>query len=121
MNLLLDQMFDISVKNALKESGFNVSSVSEFGLARADDSEIMEFATRKKQLLITLDEHFGDWSVLPLDRHHGVIRIKAKPSTSVVIISIIKSFLVQHRESNFTNKLVIVSSKNIRWISTSDS
>jgi len=74
MTAMIRKVFDISVKNALDECGFNASSVSEFGLARADDSEIMEFAKKEKQILITLDEHFGDCSVLPLRPHHGVVK-----------------------------------------------
>jgi len=31
------------------------------------------------RLLGTLDEHFGDWAILPLSAHPGVIRIKASP------------------------------------------
>ena len=47
---------------------------SETGQSRADDQEILRIAIDQRRILITLDEHFGDWAVLPLSKHFGVIR-----------------------------------------------
>jgi hypothetical protein len=54
VTVILDQLAEVKSIPALLKRGFSVSSVSEFGFARADDSEIIEFATREKRLLITL-------------------------------------------------------------------
>lgn len=40
-----------------------------------------------------LDEHFGDWVVLPLAIHPGVIRIKVNPTTANNISGILLPFL----------------------------
>ncbi len=37
---------------------------------------------RENRILLTLDEHFGDWVILPLKKHPGVIRIKVNPATT---------------------------------------
>jgi predicted nuclease of predicted toxin-antitoxin system len=50
--------------------------------ARADDKEIVERAISENRILVTLDQHFGDWAVLPLSHHPGVVRLKVNPTTS---------------------------------------
>lgn len=69
-------MLSVEVAQALSKEGYDVVRVSDTGLARADDHEILQKAISENRILITLDEHFGDWVVLPLSRHPGVIRLK---------------------------------------------
>ena len=49
-------------------------------------SESLEYnlaeAIAENRILVTLDEHFGDWVILPLSKHPGVIRLKINPTTS---------------------------------------
>lgn len=63
--IYLDQMFLLDVAQALRVHGYDVVRASEIGQARADDEEIMKRAISDDRVLITLDEHFGDWVVLP--------------------------------------------------------
>lgn len=115
---LLDQMFDRRVLAKLLEQGFEVVSVSEIGMATADDIEIMEWAIENGRTVITLDEHFGDWSVLPLANHPGVIRLKVNPATTEQTLKLLLPFLEHHSGKAFKNCLVIVRSTGIRWIMT---
>ena len=57
----MDQMFNIRVADALRAEGYDVLRASETGQARADDKEILQKSTADNRVLITLDEHFGDW------------------------------------------------------------
>ena len=82
MRLYLDQMFRLDVAEALRNRGYDVVRASESGLARADDQQILQKAIADNRILLTLDEHFGDWAVLPLSMHPGVIRLKVHPTTS---------------------------------------
>ena len=118
LRLLLDQMLDEDVAKALLDLHYDVVRVQEYGLATADDAEILAYAVKHSQVLVTLDEHFGDWVVLPLSKHHGVIRIKATPTTSQSILAILLPFLAEHARRNFANSLVIVKETGCRWIST---
>ena|SRR3972149_2343390 len=118
MRLYLDQMFNIRVADALRAEGYDVLRASEIGQARADDKEILQKSTADNRILITLDEHFGDWVILPLSRHPGVIRIKVNPTTSEKIIGIILPFLRTHRQEEFKDHLVIVSEYKAKWIMT---
>jgi len=63
----LDQMFSSDVAQALREPGYDVVRAIETGQARADDEEILEKAISQDRVLVTLDEHFGDWVILPLN------------------------------------------------------
>ncbi len=93
LKLYLDQMFQVDVTQALREQGYDVLRASETGQARADDHLILEKAISEKRILITLDEHFGDWVVLPLSSHPGVIRVKVNPTTSEKVIKLLLHFL----------------------------
>lgn len=115
---LLDQMFDHSVLKVLREEGYDVLAVSEVGMSTADDAEIMQWAISNNRIVVTLDDHFGDWSILPLSRHPGVIRLKINPTTSANTLNLLVPFLGKHRNRDFSNYLVIVRSTGIRWINT---
>ena len=72
LRIYLDQMFNLDVAQALRKEGYEVIRASEIGQARADDKEILERAISENRILVTLDQHFGDWAVLPLSHHLGV-------------------------------------------------
>ncbi|MBE7443763.1 MAG: DUF5615 family PIN-like protein [Planctomycetia bacterium] len=118
LKLYVDQMFKLEVAQALREQGFNVLRASETGFARADDLQILEKAVSEDRILITLDEHFGDWVVLPLSNHPGVIRIKVNPTTSKKVIKLLTQFLHNHKSEQFKDRLVILSEKRAKWIRT---
>ena len=82
LKLYLDQMLQLDVARALYDEGHDVMRASEVGQARADDYEILQKAIAKNRILVSLDEHFGDWVILPLSKHPGVIRLKVNPTTS---------------------------------------
>lgn len=116
--LYLDQMLNLDVSQALKEEGYDIIRASEIGQARADDKKILEQAISQNRILITLDEHFGDWAVLPLSRHPGVIRLKINPTTSENVISLLLPFLRYNSPEQFKDRLVILSPKKAKWILT---
>ncbi len=91
---------------------------SEVGLSRADDRDILQKSILDSRVLITLDAHFGDWAVLPLSHHNGVIRVKVLPTTSDNILEILIPFLRDYDQENFSDCLVILSKHKVKWIST---
>ena len=93
---------------------------SEAGQARADDALILDRAVRESRTLITLDEHFGDWVVLPLSKHFGVIRVKAHPATTEKVAALLMPLLANRTQTDFQNRLVIVSPSRVRWIRTAE-
>jgi len=117
--LLLDQMLDQDVAETLSRAGHDVLRVSQVGMQEADDAEVLAKAMETNRVLVTLDEHFGDWVLLPLASHPGVIRVKANPACTGVILSVLLPFLASCAGRDLSNKLVIVSTRQVRWISTS--
>jgi len=117
--LYLDQMFRLEVAQVLQKEGYDVLRASDTGFARADDYQILQKAISENRTLITLDEHFGDWVILPLSNHPGVIRLKVHPTTSENVIKLLLPFLRLHSRAQFKNHLLILSEKRVKWIQTS--
>ena len=118
LKLYLDQMFQVDVAHVLREQGYDVLRASETGQARVDDYQILEKAIAENRILVTLDEHFVDWVVLPLSSHPGVIRIKVNPTTSGKVIKLLSHFLRNHAAEQFKDHLVILSEKCAKWVLT---
>ncbi len=116
--LYLDQMLRYEVAQALRDEGHDVLRATEVDQARADDHQILQKAISENRVLITLDEHFGDWVILPLSEHSGVIRLKINPTTSNNAIKLLLPFLRLHSSAQFKNYLVILSPKRSKWIYT---
>ena len=92
---------------------------SEAGQEKADDTEILELAIRQRRILVTMDEHFGHWAILPLDEHPGVLRLKVHPTTTTNIARLLLPFLASHDQEELPNHLLILSPRAERWIRTS--
>lgn len=118
LTLYLDQMLRLDVAEALRDEGHDVVRASEVGQARADDQQILHKAIDENRILVTLDEHFGDWVILPLSKHPGVIRLKVNPTTSNNIIKLLVPFLRIHSSGQLKNHLVILSIKRAKWVHT---
>ncbi len=117
--LYLDQMLPLDTAHELRRKGHNVLRASEVGQARADDGQILQKAISENRILVTIDEHFGDWVILPLKKHPGVIRLKVNPTTSSNIIKLLIPFLGSYSSEQFKDNLVILSAKREKWVRTS--
>lgn len=111
-------MIQAKVARALQFERYDVLRASDIGQNRFEDHKILETSISLNRILVTLDDHFGDWTILPLHKHPGVIRVKANPTTSDNIIRILIPFIRLHSRKQFNNNLVIVSLKNSKWIRT---
>ena len=118
VKLYLDQMIRVEIADLLRQEGFDVLRASEAGQARSDDKAIMERVIAEQRVLVTLDEHFGDWSILPLKAHPGVIRLKIHPPTVEGLWKYLLPLIKRHPPADFINRLVIVGTRRERWIAT---
>ena len=118
MRLFLDQMFRVELAASLRELGHDVRRAEEAGLARADDSDILACAISEGRVLVTLDGHFGDWAVLPLRSHSGVIRLRVHPTTTENVLRVLRPLLDGRSEKDFINQLLIAGPGKVRWIRT---
>ncbi len=113
-------MFRVDVAESLRKEGYDVLRASETQQNRADDQQILQRAITENRILVTLDEHFGDWVILPLSQHSGVIRIKVNPTTSKKILNLLLPFLRMHTQKQFIDHLVILSENRAKWILTKE-
>lgn len=120
MRLFLDQMIDSHVARRVRAEGHDVECASEKGMSRSDDIEILTYCVSSRRVLITLDEHFGDWAVLKLSRHPGVVRLKANPTSGRALGELLLPFLRRNKTRDFSNTLVIVKSSSVRWVVTAE-
>jgi len=111
-------MFRVELAQQLGAAGHDVVRAAQHGLDRADDPEILSQAISQQRVLITLDAHFGDWAILPLAAHGGVIRVKVNPTTTANVLRVLTPLLAGRREQDFANHLVIASPSRVRWILT---
>lgn len=118
LKLYLDQMLRLDVARALRDKGYDVMRASEVGQARADDQQILHKAIYENRILITLDGHFGDWVILPLKIHPGVIRVKVNPTTSNNIINLLIPFLRNQSSKQLKDHLIILSHDRAKWVYT---
>jgi predicted nuclease of predicted toxin-antitoxin system len=118
VRLFLDQMFRVELAAGLRALGHDVIRTGEVGLSRADDADILAHAIADNRVLITLDGHFGDWAILPLRAHPGVVRVKVHPASTENIIRVLEPLLAAGEPGRFPNRLVIASPTRVRWIAT---
>ena len=116
--LYLDQMFKLDAAQALHNEGHDVLRASEVGQARADDYQILQKAIAENRILVTLDEHFGDWVILPIRQHPGVIRLKVNPTTTKNITKLLLPFLRLHSPDQVKDHLIILTPKRSKWVHT---
>ena len=76
-------MFSVEVAQALSKGGYDVVRASDTGFARADDREILQKAISENRILITLDEHFGDWVILFGSKARGDASPDKDPGRSI--------------------------------------
>lgn len=119
MKLFLDQMIDSIVAQKLRSEGYAVECAFEKDMSRADDFEIIKYCISAGRILVTLDEHFGDWTLIKLSHHPGVIRLKVNPANSATINEVLLPFLKRNSSRDYTDILAIVKNDSIRWIKTS--
>lgn len=119
VRLYLDQMFRVEMTMALRSGGHDVIRASEAGHDRADDANILSYCILEKRVLVTLDGHFGDWAILPLKIHPGVVRIRIHPPVFEVVVPRLMDFLSNFSEDQLANRLVILGVSRTRWVQTS--
>lgn len=72
-SIVLDEDVHRSLSSTLADAGHDVVRVQDAGLAGAPDSDVFDFAQRRKAVLITCDLGIADARVLMREPHAGVI------------------------------------------------
>lgn len=113
MKFLLDQGIPRSLKNLLIAEGYGAEHVGFIGMAKADDSDIIEYAKREGYICITLDADFHMILALSKDNSPSVIRIRIENLKAADHLRLLKRILPDTKESLLSGALVSIREDSI--------
>lgn len=114
----IDQMFKPEVAELLRLSGHDALRAFETGQSRSPDEDILSFAIENGRILVTHDRGFGNWLMLPLKEHPGVIRIEPGSLKPEMVLEIILQILDTRDPEEFKNHIFIHKKGKLRRIKT---
>jgi predicted nuclease of predicted toxin-antitoxin system len=98
MKLLLDQGLPRSTAELLREREVEATHVSEIGLSRAEDPEIIKLAQTNDQIIVTLDSDFHQFLALTKASSPSIIWIRIDKLRAPELVEIILSILNERQE-----------------------
>jgi predicted nuclease of predicted toxin-antitoxin system len=112
--LLLDQGLPRSTAALLRQGGWDVLHVSEIGMSRADDAEILRRARAHSRVCVTLDADFH--SLLATSGEHGpsVIRIRREGLDGTALSALLQAIWSRVEDALDRGALVTVTERSIR-------
>ena len=102
MRFLADESCDFAVVRALRESGYDVVSVSEIS-PRAEDSSVIDLAVKDKRILLTEDKDFGQLVHAHGQETGGVIFLRF-PASDPLFLSQISCFFKERKSDDHRKK-----------------
>jgi predicted nuclease of predicted toxin-antitoxin system len=107
MKLQLDQDVYAKTRHFLESLGHDVIPVAQIGLARADDTDLLQKAQELNRIFVTRDRDFGGL-VFVSGLGTGVIYLRMLPSTEQVVHQELERVLNTHTEAELHNAFVVV-------------
>jgi predicted nuclease of predicted toxin-antitoxin system len=90
MRLVLDQGVPRDAADMLRSSGADCVHVSEIGLSKAEDEDILEHVLGRGAILVTLDADFHAALAVRRASHPSVIRIRIQGLDADAIATLVK-------------------------------
>ena len=116
LRFLLDQNVSKEIAAWLQRQRptWEVLHTSDVVLQGSSDQEVFKWAQDNGCIIVTFDLDFADQRAFPLGRHYGVIRIRARPTTTERVIRSLTRLLEQVDDQDLRDTLVIIGRSNIR-------
>ncbi len=109
MKFFLDANIPYSSINIFKKFKHEVQHTREVGMGNSPDKEIIDYAVKNDQILVTKDLHFGNILLYPSKSHKGVIVLRVPfYFTADQINNVLENFLKSTGEKEIKNSLVVV-------------
>jgi predicted nuclease of predicted toxin-antitoxin system len=112
--LLLDQGLPRSTAGLLAQAGWDVIHVSEIGMGRADDADIMQRARAEGRICITLDADFHSLLAISGERAPSVIRIRKQGLDANALAALWQGIWPGIEGALGTGAMVTVSDRAVR-------
>jgi len=118
LKLLADENIPQSTVRFLRDSGCEVVSAKEAGLAGKSDREIIEFATSRGLTVLTLDLEFGQRYYFEAQPPCGVMVLRVKPANPENVNTALRNFLDSefYKGHRLESCLTIISKGRVRII-----
>jgi predicted nuclease of predicted toxin-antitoxin system len=112
---VIDEDMPRSTGTILKERGYDVKDIRDYGLRGTEDEVIYEFAQRNKSVILTGDRGFGNILRFPLGDHFGIVvaHFPNEMSTMEINRQLLERF-ENLLESDFKGNIIIIEPWNIR-------
>ena len=114
VKFLLDQdVYGMTVKFLAKQN-FDVVSVSQLGLSRAPDTEVLSTAQSQGRILITRDRDYGNL-VFVQSLGAGVIYLRILPSSASAVHNELLRVIEKYSAAELSNAFVVVEDNGHRF------
>lgn len=113
MKFLLDQDVYALTARFLREQGYDVVTVSELGLSRAQDLDLLKVAGEQERIFVTRDRDYGNLVFV----HHagrGVIYLRILPSNMDDVHAELKKVLETYSEDELAHAFIVVEKNRHR-------
>ena len=112
---IIDEDMPRSTGKVLKNFGYEIKDIRDFGLRGADDEEIYQFAQRNEAVLITGDTDFGNIMRFTIGSHFGIViaHFPNEMSTGEINRQLIERFK-EFAEDDFKGNLIIIEPGKVR-------
>ena len=114
MKFLLDQDVYALTERFLREQGYDVTTASELGLSRAQDSELLQTAIEQERIFITRDRDYGNL-VFVQQTGSGVIYLRILSSDLSEVHAELKKVLETYSEGELAKSFVVVEKNRHRF------
>jgi predicted nuclease of predicted toxin-antitoxin system len=112
--LLLDQGLPRSTAALLSQGGWDVIHVSEIGMSRADDTQILQRARADSRVCVTLDADFHSLLATSGERGPSVMRIRKEGLDATVFAAPLQAIWPRVEDALTSGALVTVTERSIR-------
>jgi predicted nuclease of predicted toxin-antitoxin system len=112
--LLLDQGLPRSAAAVLRQAGWDVIHVSEIGMSRADDADILRRARGESRVCVTLDADFHPLLATSGERSPSVIRIRKEGLDATALAALLQAIWPRAENALNDGALVTVTERLLR-------
>lgn len=115
LKFVIDEDMPRSTGRILKQRGYEVRDIRDYGLRGAEDEQIYEFAQKEQALILTGDRGFGNILRFPVGKHFGIVvaHFPNEMPTMEINRHLIERF-EDLSEDDFRGNLIIIEPGKIR-------
>ena len=112
--LFCDECVSRVTSDTLRQAGFDVTTAEGSGLSSASDSAIFARCVSEGRILITEDTDFGNITLFPPEKHHGIVLLRSRRKTMDAIHLTLLKVLANAETLPLEKTLVVVEADGYR-------